>query len=65
MNETEKFDELYLEYRNAFNRSAALLREIARTSDQANRGALRKELKASDAEQREARKKMEDLFGHD
>jgi hypothetical protein len=64
MSKTAEFDALFNEqYEPAFKRSASIVRKIKKESNWRARAALMNELKQSDADLLEARKKLESVYG--
>ncbi len=63
MSKATDFDAFYTEFEAAFKRTATIVRKIGKESNWRVRAALMKELKQSDAEQQEARKKLDSVYG--
>jgi hypothetical protein len=54
---------LFKEFESAFNRTASIVKKIKKATHWKAKAALMKELKQSDADQQEARNKLESVYG--
>jgi hypothetical protein len=63
MSKTTEFDALFKEFESAFNRTASIVKKIKKATHWKAKAALMKELKQSDADQQETRKKLESVYG--
>ena len=65
MSKSTEFDAFFADFEAAFKRTASIVRKIKKESNWRVRAALMKELKQSDVELLETRKKLESVYGSD
>jgi len=63
MSKNTEFDAFFIEFEAAFKRTASIVRKIKKETNWRGRAALMKELKQSDVELLDARKKLDSVYG--